>query len=68
MGCNSIHHHKNAWRKVKRIQVLEQDEEVDAKELDDAMFDEILQELSSFNITEQDMNEFLNSDNDNGLE
>jgi len=42
----------------------EQDEE---QELD-AIFDKILQDFSSFNITEHEMHEFLNSDNENSLE
>jgi len=41
----------NAWRKAEIIEISEQDEQEDAEELD-AMFDKILQDLSSFNITE----------------
>jgi len=52
----------NAWRKTEIIDISEQDEEEDAEELN-AMFDKMLQDLSSFNITEYEMNEFLNSDN-----
>jgi len=57
----------NAWRKAEIIEKLEQVEEEDAGELDDVTFDEILQQLTSFNITEEEMNEFLNSDNENSL-
>jgi len=38
------------------------------EELDDGMFDKIRQELSNINITEQEINEFLNSDNENSPE
>ncbi len=54
----------NAWRKAEIIETLEEDKEEDAEELDDVMFDKILQKLSTFGITEQEMNEFLNSDNE----
>jgi hypothetical protein len=59
----------NAWRKAELFPTLKQDDnEEDAEELDDGMFDEILQVLSRINITEQEINEFLNSDNENSLE
>jgi len=55
----------NAWRKANIIPTLEQDggKEEDVKELDDGMFDKIRQELSNISITEQEINEFLNSNN-----
>jgi hypothetical protein len=55
--CTTI---SNAWRRAEIFETLEQDEEEDVKDLDDGMFDEIPKELSDFNITEQEMNEFLN--------
>jgi hypothetical protein len=59
----------NAWRKAELFPTLKQDDdEEDAGELDDGMFDEILQELSKMNIAQQEINEFPNSDNENSLE
>jgi hypothetical protein len=60
----------NAWRTAEVIPTLEEDDdkEEDAEELDDGMFDKILQELLNLNITEQEINEFLNRDNENSLE
>jgi len=58
MGWSNIQHISNAWRKAKIIPTLEKDDhkEEDVKELDDGMFDDIFQELSNINITEQEIN------------
>ena len=62
---------RNAWKKAEIIPAFEEDdggEEEEAEELDDGMFDEILQGLSNMNVTDQEINEFLNCDSANSLE
>jgi len=54
-------------RKAEIIETIEQDNEEDAKEFSDVMFDLVLQSLPIFHISEQEVNEFLSSDNENIL-
>lgn len=60
----------NAWKKAEIIPTLVQDdsEEEDAEELSDGLVDELLQCLSNVNITEQEINEFINCDNEDSIE
>jgi hypothetical protein len=60
----------NAWKKAEIILTFEKgdNDKEEAKELDDGMFNKILQELANISITEKEINEFLNSDNANSVE
>jgi hypothetical protein len=60
----------NAWKKAEIIPTLVQDdsEEEDAEELSDGLVDELLQRLSNVNITEQEINEFIDCDNEDSIE
>ena len=60
----------NAFKKAEIIQAFLKEEERDEEDELDHMFAEVIQDLSSYNITvtEEDMNEFLDRDNENNIE
>ena len=60
----------NAFKNAEIIQAFLKEEERDEEDELDHMFAEVIQDLSSYNITvtEEDMNEFLDRDNENNIE